>query len=309
MISTIIILQFLVHPNLVNSMFGAFNCIELEEGEYWLVSNLEIACWSRTHLYYSTRVALPGIMIWGILIPGICLILLLKLKKRIKDVDFKLKFGFLYNGYSSKYCHWEFVIMYRKIIMIFMSVFLGSISVLIQALSVILVLVVAFYLQTKHNPYGHLELNRMEQRSILVAGVTIYCGLYYLSNHIEEEVGYLLFSIILAVNAYFLVLLGIKLIGSGLAYIIKRLPYLRKKFGYNKEQEIVESLVFLPNTTNLKTSQVSKNYVMKDSDELSETYLAPSDLNPTQFNTSKDLYMFIVSKKNSYQDDDRIIMI
>jgi hypothetical protein len=309
MISTIIILQFLVHPNLVNSMFGAFNCIEIEEGEYWLVNNLEIACWSESHIYFATRVGLPGIMAWGIFIPGICLILLLKLKRRIKDVDFRLKFGFLYNGYSSKYCYWEFVIMYRKIIMIFMSVFLGSISVLIQALSVILVFVVAFYLQMKHNPYGHLDLNRMEQRSILVAGATIYCGLYYLSDNIREEVGYLLFSIILAFNAYFLVLLGTKLIGSGLAYIIKKMPYLRKKFGNNTQKEIVESLVFLPNTTNLKTSQVSKNYVMKNSDELSETYLGPIDLNSTRFNTSKDLYMFIVSKKISYQEDDRIIIL
>jgi hypothetical protein len=137
----------------------------------------------------------------------------------------------------------------------------------------------------------------MEQRSILVAGVTIYCGLFNLSDNIGGKFEYVIFSIIVAVNAYFFLILGVKLIASGFSYILKRLPYFRKKFGYNMKQEIVESLVFLPNTTTLKTSQVNRNYIIKDADELSGTYLGPSELNPPKLNTIKDLYMLIVSKK------------
>jgi len=41
-------------------------------------------------------------------------------------LETKQKFGFLYNGYKKEYFFWEIVIMYRKILIIFISVFLYS---------------------------------------------------------------------------------------------------------------------------------------------------------------------------------------
>jgi hypothetical protein len=38
----------------------------------------------------------------------------------------KEKFGFLYNGYQADMYYWEILIMYRKIALIFVSVFLQS---------------------------------------------------------------------------------------------------------------------------------------------------------------------------------------
>ena len=100
-------------------MFSAFSCMEIEDGKMWLVENLEIQCWEEKHLFYVLAVALPSIVIWGIGVPALCLTLLYtKFKKRLNEVNVKVRFGFLYNGYEKQEYYWEFVIMYRKIAVI-----------------------------------------------------------------------------------------------------------------------------------------------------------------------------------------------
>lgn len=43
----------------------------------------------------------------------------------------KEKFGFLYKGYKLDSFYWECVIMYRKVAMIFISVFLNGIGTMV----------------------------------------------------------------------------------------------------------------------------------------------------------------------------------
>ena len=57
----------------------------------------------------------------------------------------KSTLGFLYLGYDDHRFYWEFVILYRKISIAFISVFLASISVDVQALAVMCVLLMSFY--------------------------------------------------------------------------------------------------------------------------------------------------------------------
>ena len=53
----------------------------------------------------------------------------------------KEKLGFLFRGYRKKLYYWEIVIMYRKIALIFISVFVVNIGVIAQALVVFLLLI------------------------------------------------------------------------------------------------------------------------------------------------------------------------
>jgi hypothetical protein len=57
----------------------------------------------------------------------------------------KRTLGFLYLGYVDHKFYWEFVILYRKISIAFISVFLVSISIDVQALAVMCVLLTSFY--------------------------------------------------------------------------------------------------------------------------------------------------------------------
>ncbi len=203
-VSSVIILLFVTHPILVKFLFSSISCKELEPGEYWVRDHTSIRCWDNEHSFYFYSFVLPGILIWGILAPTLCFIILLRNRRHLTDIKFRFRFGYLFNGYSKKYYYWEFIILYRKILIIFCSTFLSAISTRFQALSISILLIITFYIHQKSNPFVDLSMNEMEKRSILVSTVTIYCGLYYINQEIDSASRFLVFGIILAVNLYFI---------------------------------------------------------------------------------------------------------
>jgi hypothetical protein len=96
------------------------------------------------------------------------------------------------------------VILYRKIIIICLTVFLNTVSIPVQGLFILLILVLSWLLQYYTQPFNKEKLNSMELRSIFVATVTIYCGMFYLTKDLDEPGKICLFVIMIIVNAYFL---------------------------------------------------------------------------------------------------------
>jgi hypothetical protein len=121
----------------------------------------------------------------------------------------QLKFSFLYKGYHPEWFFWEFVILYRKVAVVCASVFLSTVSITVQALSVLAVLLISLFFQLQVRPFLSVQFNRLELKSILVSAVTIYSGLFYQTDSICEcyaaiEVKILLFVVIISSNIYFL---------------------------------------------------------------------------------------------------------
>ncbi|CAG9312607.1 unnamed protein product [Blepharisma stoltei] len=220
-ISTCIILLFLIHPNIVKTMFASMNCTEINDGEYWLEIDLDIMCWDYDHIFYVLAVSLPSIILWGILLPTICLINLTKNKKKLDNISLRLRYGFLFNGYKEKHFYWEFIILYSKIILICCSVFLTRISLILQALIVSILYSIYLHLQYFNNPYNEPNLNQMELRAKCVCAITIYCGLYYLMGSVGYITRYILFILIVSANLYFLIYWAWYLLKEVLAKINK----------------------------------------------------------------------------------------
>ena len=171
--ATLIILFFLVHPSIVQYMFSNFNCIDID-GEQRVMNDLEVQCWSSEHYNYSLLLAVPALIIWGFGIPAFAWIVLARNKENLDDIDTREKYGFLYNGYKKKYYYWESVNMYRKISIIFISVFLRVAGVITQALVVFLVLITFLIFNVKLLPFTFKALNDMEMMSIITSMLTIY---------------------------------------------------------------------------------------------------------------------------------------
>ena len=131
------------------------------------------------------------------------LITIVKNRNHLNEDYIKSRFGFLISGYKSNLYYWEFVIIYRKISIVFLSVFLSTVGTTVQALAAFLVLVISFYLQSTYNPFTVGKLNRLELMSILTAATTIYCGLLFLTDNMSNEMNILLFVLILISNAVF----------------------------------------------------------------------------------------------------------
>jgi hypothetical protein len=208
LIASLVILFFLVHPGLVKDYFGAFSCRRLDDDSLWLNANLDIKCFSDNHATYAFLVALPAILVWGIGVPTLILAILIKNRNSLDDIVTKCRVGFFYNGFRKSHFYWEFLILYRKIIIISLVVFVGNESIPIQALTIMIFLLVFLYLQYWRRPYSTSGLNDIELRAIMVAAVTIYCGIYYLTEQLPEWFKVLLFTIMLLANAYFLIIFG-----------------------------------------------------------------------------------------------------
>jgi hypothetical protein len=203
-VATLVVLFFLIHPNILRSNFSYFSCTEIQSGEFWLNENLDIRCFDSKHNSFALVVVLPVLVIWGLLVPLLVLLYLVRNRRKLREINTKLRFGFLYNGFKQSKFYWEFVIMFRKILIICIVVFIGNQSIPIQALTLVLLLLHFLVLQYLTRPYANTELNQMELRSVLVASVTIFCGLYYLTKDLGDVAKVLFFLVMLLVNLYFL---------------------------------------------------------------------------------------------------------
>ena len=203
LVATMIVLFFLVHPTLVKVMFSVFACREIEGQGYWLVENLDIQCWDNTHTFYALAVALPSILVWGVGTPCGVLFAIWKRRRYLHTVDNKLRFGFLFNGYKTSKFYWEFVVVLRKILVICLAVFFTA-SVPIQGLLCFSVLLISLFAQYKLKPFTSEHLNFVELQAIGTATITIYCGLYYLTEDLSDLAKALLFVVIVLSNACFM---------------------------------------------------------------------------------------------------------
>ena len=239
-----IILFFLLHPSVMRVMFGAFSCEEVKPGEYW-VSGLLVRCWEGRHLTFALTLALPAIVIWGVGLPGVILGSIVRHRKKLRDISVKIRYGFLIKGYADSRYYWEFIIIYRKLLIIGIATFLSRIAKMTQALIALSVLVLSLVLQHHYKPYSHLSLNSMEQRSILVSIATIFFGLYFLDGSLSAGLQNFFFAVILGANLYFLQFWLRKTMVACFVMAVKRISWLHDRFVVISETSAVSNKTFI----------------------------------------------------------------
>jgi len=174
-------------------------------------------------------VAVPGIVLWGVTAPLLALFYLRKSGKRLLEADTIAKYGFIYKGFRTKYYFWEIYILFRKILFISAAVFLNNINRTIQALVSFAIVLIAYRIHELHHPYVTKALNGLEVRSLAVALITIYCGLYFLTEDIDYTTQICLLIMLILANLYFFLYWVIKLAERLPSYLKQKKPQLYKK--------------------------------------------------------------------------------
>eukprot|EP00347_Sterkiella_histriomuscorum_P017868 403347667 len=269
-ISSTVIVLFLAHPSIIQYMFFNFKCKEID-GEERVLNDLEVLCWDTQHKFFSYFVALPSIFLWGLGIPFFAFILMLKVKNNLDLIEVREKFGFLYRGYRNDFYYWEIVIMYRKILIIFIAVFVKNFGVIAQALVVFIVLIAFLMTNTEKQPFSTKALNDLETLSLITSMITIYCGIFFVINKpqswidqnpdyskgaisLSDAVQKFFFAVILISNISFFAFWCFKMYQEIKAKFRKMLPriYLGMCLCFNKkslEQENIEHEIFMLNQT------------------------------------------------------------
>ena len=201
---TVIILVFLVYPNITIFNFSHFDCRAIDMLGSFLRTNYAIQCWTERYTLYALIVVIPCIILWVIGLPTLVLVIMIKRRRKLNRDNNKVIFGFLFNGYRKVRFYWEFIIMYRKVVIISICVFLSDLSLTLQALTILLVMTWTSFLHYKLDPYNSVELNNMEMEALITSTLTLYCGLYYLTRDVGVAFQMILFCLILLGNGYFI---------------------------------------------------------------------------------------------------------
>lgn len=102
-----------------------FSCENID-GVNRLYEDLQVICYSKNHKIIAYAVALPALLLWSLGIPTLGGWVIFKNRSKLQQSDVKDKYGFLYKGYKHPHGqYWEIIILYRKIIIIFIQVFLA----------------------------------------------------------------------------------------------------------------------------------------------------------------------------------------
>lgn len=98
-----------------------------------MYDDMEVICYRGYHKIIVFAVALPALILYGLGIPTLGLFLVYQNREKLNTIHIKQKYGFLFNGYRPGQAqYWEFVIMYRKIIIIFIQIILAQRGKIVQ---------------------------------------------------------------------------------------------------------------------------------------------------------------------------------
>lgn len=82
---TLLILLFILYPEIIRKCFSLMNCILIDDSNFTSVLSLSpnIECWSGIHAEWVSKVALPGLLVWGLLTPIVIFLIMFKNRKKI----------------------------------------------------------------------------------------------------------------------------------------------------------------------------------------------------------------------------------
>ncbi|CAI2360059.1 unnamed protein product [Moneuplotes crassus] len=203
---TLIVVLFILHPNLTQNSLSMFECAAVPELESRVTIDLDMECLSSKHLLWIFLVAIPMFFIYGIGIPLTAFILLYRSRNNLNNIEIKRYFLVLYQGLKPRVFYWEFVNTSRKVTILIVVVFLAQASVHLKALLIVLVVVIFFRLQIFLSPYKLQENNALERLEMTTGLITLYGGMLFISeNDREPVIDLLVFMFIIVCNINFVI--------------------------------------------------------------------------------------------------------
>ena len=105
-----ILLHFLVLPSLLRLSFQVISCTNVvpESSISYITIDLELSCWSPNHITTVLGIALPTVLFYGFVVPGLIILRLSKVGQlRETDPSLLFRYGMFHNGYRTEKYWWE----------------------------------------------------------------------------------------------------------------------------------------------------------------------------------------------------------
>ncbi|KAL4444823.1 hypothetical protein ABPG74_016031 [Tetrahymena malaccensis] len=188
-------------PQVIQQLILAISCQTVGQHKY-MIADMTIVCFSDIHIQYIKYIIIPGLVVYGVLIPILMITLLCINKKHFTSSYFEIKYGFLYKEFKPNLFYWEIL---RLLFKVFIFSFIGfwKSEVQTKGLISIFILILYFELFQKLQPFKNFDVNMLELTStqINIISLALVVFAYHISN-----IGFQFFVyiVIIGLNFYFI---------------------------------------------------------------------------------------------------------
>mmetsp|Transcript_39641 Transcript_39641/g.45133 ORF Transcript_39641/g.45133 Transcript_39641/m.45133 type:complete len:262 (+) Transcript_39641:1-786(+) len=190
---------------LVKRSVSMFQCQSIDDKSY-LRSDYSIQCWSPEHNSWTYGIGVPSLFLWGIGFPALMGALLVRNRSTLGKLSTKVRYGYMFKGYKQSSFYWEILIIYRKVALVALVVFTNGWERRAQVLTALGLLLGFLYLHMVEQPFNSRNLNTIDGYSQVIAVVTLYLGLFYISEDLSNTVRASIFLVMVLLNAGFVIL-------------------------------------------------------------------------------------------------------
>ena len=106
-------------------------------------------------------ISIPSLVLWVFGIPMLAGYLLHRNRNTLDQANTKNKYGFLYRGYSKRFYYWQLIVIFRKVALVFSSVFFAD-SIQVQALMAIVLTTMALVSYVYASPMSFSSMDSFE---------------------------------------------------------------------------------------------------------------------------------------------------
>eukprot|EP01059_Diplonema_ambulator_P021623 TRINITY_DN3593_c0_g1_i4.p2 TRINITY_DN3593_c0_g1~~TRINITY_DN3593_c0_g1_i4.p2 ORF type:complete len:2014 (+),score=710.59 TRINITY_DN3593_c0_g1_i4:15280-21321(+) len=206
----VIVILFLLYPSLTKEIALMLNCSERTCVDYstchrYLKADTRIDCDKSPYGAFMV-LAFLFFFLYGFGIPLVGWLLLRKYRRTLHTKNVLGTLGFLYSGFRRRFYYWEMVIMVRKMLVVFIVVFLDN-SPHYQLYLAMWILLFFALLNIFAKPFKFNVLWRLETTSLLSITTSLNIGLIYFedpSSRLDMALTFILLLLNVAVLLLFL---------------------------------------------------------------------------------------------------------
>ncbi len=119
-----------------------------------------------------SRFALPLLLLWAIILPGLFFGLIFSIRKKLDEPENRFRLGFFYNEYEMHAFYWEFVKIFEKGIIIIVLTYYED-SVIIKGSIIFFIIFGYSWAILIVNPFKSQTLNRLDLFSTIVCEISV----------------------------------------------------------------------------------------------------------------------------------------
>ncbi len=160
LIITFISIYLLILQSMIKFYTKAFHCVNID-GKNYLKSFPLLECGSKEHNSLINYCVIPVFLSLVVMPPLFYLYYLIKGRTNQENECYRSRAFLVTNGYKPEYFYWEFLILTKKIILLFISIFLND-RQLIACLLIVLFILFFNLLQINFKPYQFSSFNNIE---------------------------------------------------------------------------------------------------------------------------------------------------